>query len=260
MISLARSAVENDRIVPYYQPKVDLATGAVDGFEALLRWRDSRGGIHGAETISAAFEDISLAANISDTMIDLVLADVARWQKAGLPFRHVAINVAAAELRRGDFAERLLERLAAASVPTDFIQVEVTESVFVGRSADYVHSALKLLSAEGVAVALDDFGTGFASLTHLKQFPVDIIKIDKSFIGDLTSEGEDTAIVRAVVGLGRNLGMKVVAEGVETPSQAQFLRELGCPLGQGFLFGKAMSARFTEQRLRPGPNGRSLAA
>ena len=260
MISLARSAVENERIVPFYQPKIDLMTGEVDGFEALLRWRDSSGGIHGAETIAAAFEDISLAAGISDMMIDLVLADVARWQKAGLPFRHVAINVAAAELRRGDFAERLLERLAASSVPTNVIQVEVTESVFVGRSADYVHSALKLLSAEGVAVALDDFGTGFASLTHLKQFPVDIIKIDKSFIGDLASDGEDTAIVQAVVGLGRNLGMKVVAEGVETPSQEQFLRELGCPLGQGYLFGKAMSARFKEQRLRPKPNRRSLAA
>lgn len=260
MISLARSVVANDCITPFYQPKVDLLTGQVDGFEALLRWRDPRGGIQGADTISAAFEDLSLAAIISDTMIDLVLADVVRWRRAGLPFGHIAINVAAAELRRDDFAERLLERLRAASVPPASIQVEVTESVFVGRGADYVERALALLSANEVAVALDDFGTGFASLTHLKQFPVNIIKIDRSFIADLSSDGEDTAIVRAVVGLGKSLGMKVVAEGVETRSQEQFLRALGCPLGQGFLFGKAMSASFTEQLLRRRLNPRRRAA
>lgn len=249
MISLARSVVQQDRILPFYQPKIDLQTGTIDGFEALLRWRDSGGKVHGAETIAAAFEDLSLAADISDTMIDLVLADVVRWRDAELPFGHVAINVAAAELRRGNFAERLLERLAAASVSPASVQVEVTESVFMGRGADYVERALKILSANGVAVALDDFGTGFASLTHLKQFPVDLIKIDRSFIDDLASDGADTAIVQAVVGLGRSLGMKVVAEGIETASQQRFLRDLGCPLGQGFLFGKAMSASFTEQIL-----------
>ena len=260
MISLARSVVRNGRIVPFYQPKIDLQTGEVDGFEALLRWRDPRGTIHGAETIAAAFEDLSLAANISDSMIDLVLEDVDRWLNMGLPFGHVAINVAAAELRRGDFGERLLERIARAKVPTASIQVEVTESVFMGRGSDYVERALKLLSANGMAVALDDFGTGFASLTHLKQFPVDIIKIDRSFIGDLTSRGEDTAIVQAVVGLGTSLGMKVVAEGIENRSQHRFLRDLGCPLGQGFLFGKAMSAETAEQMLGAPIRERGLAA
>ncbi len=260
MISLASAAVRNDLILPFYQPKIDLQTGRVDGFEALLRWRGARGKIHGAETIAAAFEDLSLAANISDAMIDLVLEDVARWQLAGLPFGHVALNVAAAELRLGDFAERLLERLARASVPASSIQVEVTESVFMGRGSDYVERALRLLSANGVAVALDDFGTGFASLTHLKQFPVDIIKIDRSFIGDLTSHAEDTAIVQAVIGLGKSLGIKVVAEGIETGAQRRFLRDLGCPLGQGFLFGKAMSASAAEQRLGATAQARRLAA
>lgn len=260
MISLGRSVVRDQRIVPFYQPKIDLVTGEVDGFEALLRWRDSRGDIHGAETISAAFEDISLAASISDTVIDLVLEDLVQWRLADLPFGHVAINVAAAELRRGDFGERLLERLAGASVPSGSVQVEVTESVFMGRSATYVERALQLLSANGVAVALDDFGTGFASLTHLKQFPVDIIKIDRSFIGDLASEGEDTAIVQAVVGLGKSLGMKVVAEGIETKAQHRFLRDLGCPLGQGFLFGKAMPASAIEEMLEAKLNRRGLAA
>ena len=260
MISLARSVVENERIVPFYQPKIDLRTGAVDGFEALLRWRDSRGNIHGAETIAAAFEDLSLAAHISDAMIELVLKDVARWQKAGLPFGHVAINVAAAELRRGDFGQRLLERLAAQSVPTKSIQVEVTESVFMGRGSDYVERALNQLNAAGMVVALDDFGTGFASLTHLKQFPVDIIKIDRSFIGDLTLKNEDTAIVQAVVGLGTSLGMKVVAEGIETEAQKQFLSDLGCPLGQGYLFGKAMSAGAAEWMLKANGQKRGLAA
>jgi len=260
MISLARSVVENERIVPFYQPKIDLRTGAVDGFEALLRWRDPRGNIHGAETIAAAFEDLSLAAHISDAMIELVLKDVARWQKAGLPFGHVAINVAAAELRRGDFGQRLLERLAARSVPTHSIQVEVTESVFLGRGSNYVERALNQLNAAGMVVALDDFGTGFASLTHLKQFPVDIIKIDRSFVGDLTRKNEDTAIVQAVVGLGTSLGMKVVAEGIETEAQKQFLSDLGCPLGQGYLFGKAMSASAAEWTLKATGQKSGLAA
>jgi EAL domain-containing protein (putative c-di-GMP-specific phosphodiesterase class I) len=254
MISLARRALTDDLIVPHYQPKVELASGRVAGFEALLRWQHPRHGLQMPDSIKAAFEDPNLAAEISDRMIDRVLADVGDWLKAGVEFGHVAINSAAAEFRRGDFAERLLERMDAASIPHRCIQLEVTETVFLGRGAEYVERALQTLSAAGVAIALDDFGTGFASLSHLKQFPVHIIKIDRSFVRDLQLDGGDGAIVDAVISLGKSLRIDVVAEGIETAAQHDTLLALGCRYGQGFLYGKAEPAQAIDAMLdRSGP-------
>ena len=243
MLSLAKDALEQQRIVPFYQPKVDLATGQVAGFEALLRWRHPSRGIQTPDTISAAFEDLKLAAEISDRMIDCVIRDICRWLNRGIDFGHVAINAAAAEFRRGDFAERLLERLAANRIDPRHLQVEVTETVFLGRGADYVERALKTLSAGGIRIALDDFGTGYASLSHLKQFPVDILKIDRSFVRNLRDDPDDAAIISAVIQLGRSLGIEIVAEGIETAAQEYLLHGRGCDYGQGFLYSKAVPAR-----------------
>jgi EAL domain-containing protein (putative c-di-GMP-specific phosphodiesterase class I) len=173
-------------------------------------------------------------------MQDLVFDDMRRWLDAGIEIGHVAINASAAEFRGGDFAERVLERLRAADIPPRYLELEVTETVFLGRGAEHVGHALRTLSAEGVKIALDDFGTGFASLSHLKQFPVDIIKIDRSFVQDLANNPDDAAILQAVLSLGINLGITTVAEGIETHIQAAYLRTQGCDLGQGYLFGKAV--------------------
>jgi diguanylate cyclase (GGDEF)-like protein len=242
MLSLARGALVKGAIEPFFQPKVDLGTGALAGFEALLRWHDPRRGLQLPDTISAAFQDLELAALISDRMVELVIEEIIGWLDRGLPIGHVAINAAAAEFRRGNFAERLLEQLSRAQVPTSMLQVEVTETVFLGRGAESVESALKTLSREGVEIALDDFGTGYASLSHLKQFPVDVLKIDRSFVRDFAEDPDDAAIVRAVINLGKSLGIKTVAEGVETEEQALFLTEQGCDFGQGFLYGRAIAA------------------
>ena len=242
MLSIARDAIDKDRIVPFYQPKIDLRTGRLYGFEALLRWQHPEKGMQTPDTIEAAFKDLSLAAEISDRMIERVIKDMRGWLDQGLKFGHVAVNAAAAEFRRGDFAERLLEQMHAASIPADCIQLEVTETVFLGRGAEYVERALKTLSSEGVQVALDDFGTGYASLSHLKQFPVNIIKIDRSFIRDLHEDPEDEAIVRAVISLGQSLDIGIVAEGIETFAQSAYLRKFNCHYGQGFLFGAAAPA------------------
>ncbi|HZG08955.1 MAG TPA: diguanylate cyclase [Allosphingosinicella sp.] len=243
MLALAKDALGSDLVVPYYQPKVDLRTGALAGYEALLRWKHPRKGIQPPSTIAAAFEDLTLAADISDRMIAKVVEDVQRWQDQGIVFNHVAINAAAAEFRRGGFAESLLERLAAASISTNSIQLEVTEAVFLGRGAECVERALQILSEEGVKIALDDFGTGYASLSHLKQFPVDIIKIDRSFVADLGHDRGAEAIIDAVINLGRSLGIEVVAEGIETGSQHDFVVKGGCRFGQGYLYGKAAPAQ-----------------
>ena len=242
MVQLARKAIEDDRVVPYYQPKLDLQTGRVDGFEALLRWRNEKGRICPPGTIEAAFEDLEVAAAISDRMIDRVIADMRGWLDRGIAFGHVAVNASAAEFRRDNFAERVLDSLRRAAIPTRCFQLEVTETVFLGRGAEYVHRALALLNQQGVRIALDDFGTGYASLRHLKQFPVDLIKIDQSFVRDMEIDPGDEAIVRAVINLGKSLGIHVVAEGIESAQQAGSLQRLKCDFGQGFLFSKAVPA------------------
>jgi len=242
MLSVAEAALEGDFIRPFYQPKVDLITGAIVGFEALLRCCLPGQAAKGPECLAAALEDCNLAVMLSDRMIDGVITDIAAWRAAGLPFGHVAINAALAELRRGDFAERLLIKLNRAGIPPECMQVEVTESVLLGRGIDQIERTFIELAERGIKLALDDFGTGFASLTHLKRFPIEILKIDRSFIRDLQIDSEDGAIVDALIGLGLALKIEVVAEGVETSAQRDFLHALGCAVGQGYLFGAAAPA------------------
>jgi diguanylate cyclase (GGDEF)-like protein/PAS domain S-box-containing protein len=235
----ARSAIDTRSIEPFYQPKVHLQSGELAGFEALLRWRNPRAGIELPASIQAAFDDPQLAVALSKQMHDMVFVDICRWLQDGVAFGNVAINASAAEFKDLEFADRILERLRAADIPTRCLEIEVTETVFLGRGAESVERALRTLSAEGVKIALDDFGTGYASLSHLKQFPVDIIKIDRSFVHDLASNPDDPAILQAVLNLGKSLGITTIAEGVETAVQAAFLRSQGCDLCQGFLFGMA---------------------
>jgi diguanylate cyclase (GGDEF)-like protein/PAS domain S-box-containing protein len=260
MLHLARTALRDDRIMPFYQPKVRLRTGAIVGFETLLRLRDRDQGVQLPGAILAAFEEAGLAAEISDRMIDRVIDDVRRWQDQGIAFGHVAINAAAAEFRREDYAESLLERLLSASIPTGSVQIEVTESVFLGRGAEYVERALKTLSRAGMKVALDDFGTGYASLSHLQQFQVDTIKIDQSFVKGLGSKGGNHAIIDAVVNLGRSLDIDVVAEGIETAEQEEALLSLQCCYGQGYLYSPAVSADAVPALLRGTLRNRSATA
>jgi diguanylate cyclase (GGDEF)-like protein/PAS domain S-box-containing protein len=242
MVGTAREALSDDRILPYYQPKLDLRDGSIVGFEALLRWRDNQGNVHLPATIAAAFDDHEVAADISDRIIGKSIADMQRWLEQGVEFGHVAVNASAAEFRRDDFAERVLESLHKANIANERFQLEVTETVFLGRGSEFVQRALSVLNENGIKIALDDFGTGYASLRHLKEFPVDKVKIDCSFVRDMEDDPNDEAIIRAVVNLGKNLNIKVVAEGIERMSQAERLIELGCELGQGFLFSEAVPA------------------
>lgn len=242
MLELARNAIQHERIVAHYQPKVDLRTGHLDGFEALLRWEHPTDGLQHPDTIAAAFQDGVLSAEISNRMVECVLGDMRRWTSSGIAFGHVAVNAAAAEFKSGTFAENLLTQLHRADLPTSCLQLEVTETVFLGRGAEHVEETLRALSFEGIQIALDDFGTGYASLSHLNRFPVNIIKIDRSFIRKLGTSDHEAAIVRAVIQLGRSLGIKIVAEGIETRSQAEFLKRHRCNFGQGYYFGRAVPA------------------
>lgn len=241
MIQVAMDAVRDDRIVPYYQPKVDLRTGSIAGFEALLRWRDTRNALRAPSSISAAFEELDVSTAISNRIVQRAASDMRKWIDEGLDFGHVAINASGADFRQNNFAERVLEELDRAGVPPKYLQLEVTEKVFIGRTAEHVRRALKLLSSRGIAIALDDFGTGYAALTHLKEFSVDVIKIDRSFVRDIKQKDDD-AIIEAVLKLAQKLGITTVAEGVEEEMQAEFLTRLGCDQAQGHLFWKALPA------------------
>jgi diguanylate cyclase (GGDEF)-like protein/PAS domain S-box-containing protein len=249
MIAAARFALRHDTIEPHYQPKVSLIDGRITGFEALLRWRDQDGMLRGPDALHAAFEDRLLGGPLADRMLDRILTDVQRWLRSGVDFGHVAINVAASDFRRRDFAEALLERLRALAVPPARIQIDVTETVFLEQGGDGVEAALLRLSAAGIRIALDDFGTGYASLSHLKQFPVDVLKIDRSFVDRIGNSPDAAAISAAVINLGHCLGLEVVAEGIETEAQARQLARMGCDTGQGYLYAKAMTANAVVETL-----------
>ena len=252
MLSLARDAVREEQILAFYQPKIDLRSGAVAGFEALMRWRDSAGRLHLPGTIALAFGDNEIAPAITEAVVRHVVGDVRGWLDEGIPFGHVALNAAAADFRVAGFAERLLETLSRAGIPTGAIQLEVTETVFLGRGAECVETALRGLCEAGVRIALDDFGTGYASLSHLKRFPVDVLKIDRSFVRDLETDPDDAAIIRGVINLAKSLDIEVVAEGVENGEQERFLIENGCDFAQGFFYAKAVEAARVPDLARSG--------
>lgn len=247
MLQEARAALSEDRIIPYYQPKICLRTGACIGLEALLRWHH-RHGLRRPAEIAAALEDPGMSVQLTDRMLERIIEDVLYWRDIGVDTGRIAINGSAGDFRQGDFADRILSRLDNAGLAASILELEVTETVFVSQHVRNVEDILNTLSQAGTTIALDDFGTGYASLTHLKQFPVDTIKIDRSFISrtGISRTGraqlEDDAIVRAVIGLARSLGISTVAEGIETAEQATWLAQKECDIGQGFLFGKPMAA------------------
>ena len=243
MLDRARDALINAPPTPWYQPKVDLATGRIVGFEALLRCVRTDGSILMPGEIAAAFEHSELGRAITERMLAQVLADCRQWQDQGVDIGHVAINVPGVELHDPSFPDRLLAQLRDSGVAPTSIELEVTESVFLGRDAEVVERGLHRLSDAGISIALDDFGTGYASLSHLKQFPIDIIKIDQRFVRDLETDPDDAAIVRTVLNLAYSLGIRTVAEGVENMRQLDYLRAGGCHYGQGFHFGAAIPAR-----------------
>lgn len=233
-------ALGEDRIRAFYQPIVRLDTREVVGFEALCRMQTHSGDIISAAMFHEATKDAKIASELTQRMLLQVADDISSWLDEGLPLQHVGINISAVDLHIGNLGERLCDAFAAAHVPLDHIILEVTESVYLGRLADEIAGQIRKLRERGLRVALDDFGTGYASLTHLLTMPVDIIKIDKSFIDQLGPLEPACFIVEGLVQIAKKLGIRVVAEGIEDEAQVERLLSLGCLLGQGFLFSKAV--------------------
>jgi len=250
-VNTARTALQHNEIHAFYQPKIDLTTGQVVGLEALMRWRCSPDGFYRAPgDYSFALEDPLISTAVFARMLENALYDIAKWRALGFDFKNVALNAGQAELRDQNFADKFLNSLSAQKISPSTLQIEIVESVFFGRRADLAANTIEQLSRAGVAIALDDFGTGFAALSHLQQYPVDILKIDKSFIRGLGANEGDRAIVSAILSLGKSFGLDVIAEGVETEAQAKELRKSGCLYAQGYLFYRPLQASQVSTVLR----------
>ncbi|MCQ4159714.1 EAL domain-containing protein [Roseomonas sp. GC11] len=241
-IELAREALREDWFRPFYQPKPGLAVAGFHGFEALARIILPDGRVISPAGFAAALQDEDAARAIGLAMLDKVTEDLRLWRAAGLGQACAAINVTEADFTGGDLDRRILDRLAACRLPAAALKVEVTETVFLGESAPIVVQTLTRLHAAGIDIALDDFGTGFASLTHLRDFPIQELKIDRSFVDRLEDDPRSARIILSVIEMAHRLGMRVVAEGVERESQHQALLRMGCDIGQGYLYGRPAPA------------------
>ena len=248
-LNCAHQIIRNLTIEAYFQPKVCLKSEKIIGYEALLRWRDEHNNIQSPARIAAAFNDYELSSRISEIMQNQVFKQITEWLAKGLKVVPISINAAPVEFMRDNFAEIFLKRLKTHAIPAKFVEIEVTEYHLAERGYEYVIRALKKLKANGVRIALDDFGTGHSSLTHLRDYPVDIIKVDCSFVQRLSEDKSIYAIVEGLAKLGPLLSMDIIAEGIETATQLQLLREMGCHIGQGYLFSPPVSAQQAEIQL-----------
>ena len=248
-LNCAHQIIRNFAIEAFFQPKICLDTEKIIGYEALLRWRDDQNNIQSPARIAAAFNDYELSSRISEIMQHQVFKQITEWIAKGLRVVPISINAAPVEFMRDNFAELFLKRLKTYHIPAKFVEIEVTEYHLAERGYEYVIRALKKLKANGVRIALDDFGTGHSSLTHLRDYPVDIIKVDCSFVQRLSDDKSIYAIVEGLAKLGPILSMDIIAEGIETETQLQLLREMGCHIGQGYLFSPPICAEQAEQQL-----------
>ncbi|WP_375457749.1 EAL domain-containing protein [uncultured Enterovirga sp.] len=226
------------RLEPFYKPIVRLDTREIIGLEALCRLRTSEGRIVEAAEFVEAMQDLSIGKLVTAQMLNRVAYDIRSWLDRGIPVQHVGVNVTTADFQDRDLYERVSAAFSRHRVPLKHVILEVTESVYMDEGDRKIAHTIERLRADGLLVALDDFGTGYASLTHLLTFPVDIIKVDKSFIGRLSEGDAGQVIVKGLIDIARGLGIRIVAEGVEHEGQSAQLEKLGCILGQGYLFGR----------------------
>ena len=244
-----RGAIERNELELHYQPQLNLATGKIAAVEALLRWRNARLGNVAPDRFIPIAEESGLIVPIGEWVLRTACAQVQRWRVAGFASLRVAVNLSARQCREGDFYEMVRRALADSGLPPEALELEVTESLLLQKIGGNA-TALEQLDALGVRFAIDDFGTGYSSLSYLKRLPIDVLKIDRSFVRDIAADPNDAAIVRAIITLARSLGIEVVAEGVETAAQLHFLRANHCDAMQGYYFSKPQPADAIAELIR----------
>jgi diguanylate cyclase (GGDEF)-like protein len=234
-----RFALEHEQFILHYQPRFDLTTGKVSGVEALIRWNDPQKGMISPGVFIPLAEKRGMIGAIGEWVLKEACRQIKEWQRAGLPPLLVAVNISIEQLRKASLPASIGGILRAANLGAQCLELEVTESTAMSDAENAV-IALKVLSDMGLALAIDDFGTGYSSLSHLKRFPVTYLKIDQSFVRGIPSDPNDIAIVNTIIGMAKNLGMRLIAEGVETREQLEFLKNAGCDEAQGYLFSKPL--------------------
>ncbi len=244
-----RDALDDEEFVLHYQPKVELASGRIIGGEALVRWQHPELGLLRPDRFLGAIEGGGLAVDLSDWALRSACGRLRAWQAAGLPSVCISVNLSSRQFADEALVARVHDVLREHALDPSLLEFELTENI-VMHDAERFGEKLRALKALGVGLSLDDFGTGYSSLRYLKRFPLDRLKIDQSFIADVTTDPDDAAIVRAVISLGHSLGLELVAEGVETEAQMAWLRRERCDQIQGFYFSEAVPAEEFERLLR----------
>jgi EAL domain-containing protein (putative c-di-GMP-specific phosphodiesterase class I) len=236
-----RQAIERNEFVLYYQPQIDLNTNRIFGAEALVRWQSPEMGLMAPGRFISVAEESGLIVPIGAWVIKEACRQVAAWRKTGLPELTVAVNLSALQFLQGDLEKTVKEALDASGLEPRCLELELTESILI-QDTEAILATVKRLAALGVQLSIDDFGTGYSSMSYLKRFSVDKLKIDQSFVRDLATDPDDAAIVRAIIQMAQGMGLKTIAEGVETEEILQLLRGLHCDEAQGYYFARPMAA------------------
>ncbi|WP_300317296.1 bifunctional diguanylate cyclase/phosphodiesterase [Idiomarina sp.] len=249
LVKRLRHAVNKQQLTVYYQPKVELSSRRITGFEALVRWVDEDGSIIPPDQFIPLAEDTGLIIPISEYVMRESFLQLKQWHDLGFTELSIAINISGKQLHLPDFADDVIEKVNEAKVPPSKVELELTEQVFIENIQShtrFMHSVREY----GMSLAIDDFGVGYSSLSYLKNFPVTSLKIDRSFVKDLPDNEDDATITQTIISLARNLNIQLVAEGIETEEQVEFLLHRGCTTGQGFLFSKPVPAQQVTQLLQ----------
>jgi diguanylate cyclase (GGDEF)-like protein len=234
-------AIADHAFVLHYQPIVELSTGATVGFEALVRWQDPERGLVPPGGFIGIAEESGLIIPIGDWVLEESLSTALRWAAVpGSRQPYISVNVSARQFRTAGFAAKVLDRLHESGLPAESLMLEITESLLL-REDEQVWRDLATLRDSGIRIAIDDFGTGYSSLSYLRQLPIDVLKLDRSFVSTITSSAQQRALVDGIVGLAHTLGMVTTAEGIEVEAERVALHEMGCQYGQGYLFAKPLS-------------------
>lgn len=236
-----RYALERKQLIVYYQPIVELVSERIIGVEALLRWQHPTRGLLGPDTFISLAEQSGLILPIGEWVIQEACSQAVAWHEEGLPLLKLSVNLSIVQFRQKDLTKQIADTLNITRFPAELLVVELTETQLLRNVGEAV-TATQALRALGIGLAVDDFGTGYCSLSYLQRFPVTELKIDRSFVKDALNTVSAKAIVTSIIGLGESLGLEVVAEGIETSDQLDFLREHGCGFGQGYLFNRPLPA------------------
>ncbi len=246
-----RRAIETDQLMLYYQPQFDLQTGSLMGMEALVRWNHPDRGIVSPAHFIPLAEETGLIVALGDWVLREACRQQKVWLEQGKYCQKVSVNLSPRQFRERSFTKRVMEILRAVELPARYLELEITESSAMEHAGQTINM-MNELNAMGVSLAIDDFGTGYSSLAYLKRFPIQKLKIDRSFIHDIATDQNDSAIAKSIINLAHNMALNVVAEGVENEAQAEWLRQRGCDMVQGFYYAEPMSAEMLNAHLKEG--------